>query len=432
MKVRQLISQLTWVRDNEFRIVAWSMIYFFCLLSGYFLLRPLRDEMGIRNGAANMQWLFTATFLTMLLVVPLFGYLTQRFRLRPFLVYTYVFFIGNLLIFYALFRWKQELSFLPLVYFVWLSVFNLFVISLFWSFMADIYSKEASERLFGIIALGGSIGAIVGPLITLKTVDKIGATGLLLLAAILLSVALFAMRKIIVLKSSTFTENGTFNESPIAIQRTWFEGILTVANSRFLIHISLFVFLYTFVSTILYFEQAAILENTMQDTHPRITYFSHVNLATNILAIIGQFALTNRAIRLLGLARVFTMVPIFLIFGFLVLAWRSDLYLLAIVLIVHRAANYTLLRPGREMLFTVTTRTVRYRAKNFMDTAVYRGGDALTAWFFASLSSLGAEGSLIILISLPVLWFWSRTGYAMGRLYNTKRDKLENIWENQE
>jgi len=190
------------VKTEEYKLLLWSFIYFFMLLASYFVVRPLRDEMGIVNGASNMQWLFTGTFLTMLLIVPAFGYITSRFKTGSVLALFYVFFIVNILLFYYLFTRGLFIKALPIIFFIWLSVFNLFAISLFWSFMVDVFTSNQSKRLFGIISAGGSLGAIFGSLITSLLSNKFGIENLFLIAIGFLLISLIALQRIIYIQKN--------------------------------------------------------------------------------------------------------------------------------------------------------------------------------------------------------------------------------------
>ncbi len=423
MNLKKLFEQLTLIETQERFLVGWSFVYFFCLLSGYFILRPIRDEMAMANGASNLQWLFTCTFLAMLIMVPIFGYLTLRFRLKKVLIGSYIFFIGNILIFYALFLFNDEPELLAIVYFIWLSVFNLFAVSLFWSFMADIFSSVTAKKVFGIITLGGSLGALTGPLLVSTMSSAMPIENLLLMAAFFLLGALVAIYKILGAES---------NESPIKkeslgklrLNREVFGGITKIILSRYLLGIVLFMLLYTSISTFLYFEQAHILERTIPETTERMVYFSRIDLATNGLAIFGQFFLSNRIIKRLGLARTLAMVPFLIAVGLLTLSANQTLTIIALVLVIHRAGNYTFLRPGREILYTVTSREEKYRAKNFIDTVVYRGGDALTGWLFATLVSLGLGLSVMAMIAIPIALVWSLTGFSLGKEHRLKEKQI--------
>ncbi|NER15201.1 MFS transporter [Leptobacterium flavescens] len=411
----------------EFRIVFWAFIYFFSLLASYFMLRPLRDEMGIVNGAANMQWLFTGTFLSMLIVVPIFGYLSSRLRTGSLLLISYIFFTINIVLFYVLFKNGILLHILPIVFFIWLSVFNLFAISLFWSFMVDIFSSTQSKRLFGIISAGGSLGAILGPILAAFLSESFGFESLFLASVGLLLLVILSLSRLLSIQKKQI---GLKVKSPINVQnnrllkKNLLEGIRLVINSSYLRGLSLFILLYTAVSTFLYFEQAHIVERAFESGSDRIRYFSMVDLITNALTIFGQFFLTARIIRKYGLAIVLTSIPVLVGLGFAVLSNYTILTVIAIVLILHRAGNYIFLRPGREILFTISNREEKYKAKNFIDTAVYRGGDSLSGWIFAGLISMGLSLSIIAIIAIPLVAVWAYTGFLLGKKQGASEKQL--------
>jgi len=432
IKIRRLIiAQLRRgfiVQENEISALLWAFLYFFCLLSAYYILRPFRDEMGIAGGTENLPWLFTGTFLAMLIVVPVFGYITKRYVRKKFLPGIYVFFVINILGFFSLFKAGISPSTLAPIFFIWISVFNLFVVSVFWSFMTDIFSNTQSKRLFGIIAAGGSAGAIVGPAITTILAKPLGPVNLLLISAGLLLLALWCIKKLIVWsanKNPLDPAKGTFNSQEIPIGGGILAGIRAVFSSKYLMGISLLVVLYPAVSTFLYFEQAHLVEQAFDDPSSRTTLFAGIDLVTNILAISTQLFLTSRFINRFGMAITMAFIPLIVMLGFFSLSLVTILPILIIVQVTHRAGNYSLLKPCREILFTVANREDRYKAKNFIDTTVYRGSDAVTGWVFAGLLSAGFSLSAIALIAVPVAGMWMITGYTLGKKQAALKDKLK-------
>ncbi|WP_420601968.1 NTP/NDP exchange transporter [Flagellimonas sp.] len=419
------------IKSSQLKIVACSAIYFFCLLCSYFILRPLRDEMGIVNGAINMQWLFSGTFLAMLCIVPLFGFLMSRNSIKKVLLFSYSFCIGNILLFYILFEFFGTTRSIAISFFIWLSVFNLFVVSLFWSFMADVFSSKSSKRYFGIIASGGSLGALTGPVIANRLNHIFSISSLLLAAVFFLIIALICIR--IILKLSN--KPAHFNKTSKNIQlstKVLFEGIQKIIKSSYLKGIVGFILLYTSISTVLYFEQAHILEKTLVNSAQRISYFSNIDFTVNAIAIIGQFFFTSKIIKKLGLSIVLASIPLFMGFGLLVLGLNQSLITVAILLVIHRSGNFMLLRPGREILFTVSSLDEKYKAKNFIDTAVYRGGDALVGWIFAGFFTLGLSLGAIAFLAVPVAFLWSRIGRKLGKEQQQKENVLtlnETIYE---
>ncbi|NAY92398.1 MFS transporter [Muricauda sp. JGD-17] len=422
-----VIEKILLVKPKERTSVLLSFFFFFSLLCAYFVLRPIRDEMGIQNGAENMQWLFTGTFLAMLFIVPVFGLLNRRYSPFSLLLYCYTFFFLNILGFYGLFHLEIGLGWLPTAFFIWISVFNLFVVSLFWSFMADLFSSFSSKRVFGVIASGGSLGAISGPLLSNYLSYLVSFKEMLLVAALLLSIGIGCMLGLFSMAKNSLPEENRMSKQKRSNQNSGlFYGISNTFKSNYLLGIATFVLLYTSISTFLYFEQAHLLEVASLNSGQRISYFSKVDLATNTLAIVGQLLFTSRIIKKMGLALTMAIIPLLVAIGLFLMGFKLSLILIAVLLIVHRAGNFFLLRPSKEILFTVTSHEYKYQSKNFIDTAIYRGGDAITGWFFAGLTSLGLGLSTIALVAVPLALLWSYNGLRLG-LGHAKRELNTSI-----
>ncbi|WP_431121404.1 NTP/NDP exchange transporter [Flagellimonas flava] len=410
-------------RLREKRLVALSAIYFFCLLCGYFILRPIRDEMGILNGVVNMQWLFTGTFVAMLMVVPVFGWVVSRFSISKVLMYSYGFCIVNILVFYFLFTLFGPSRGMAAAFFIWLSVFNLFVVSLFWSFMADVFDSVSSKRFFGVIASGGSLGALVGPVIANVVGSNFSIGILLLVSAFFLLMAVCCIHFILKLQPLK-TKGGVKTNTPKPNLSQLFEGIRHMAKSPYLLGIVGFVLLYTSISTVLYFEQAHIVEKELLSSADRLDYFSRLDFTINAIAIFGQFFLTAKIIRKIGLSIVLASVPLLVGLGLIFLGQNPTLTIIALLMVLHRAGNFMLLRPGREILFTVTDFEEKYKSKNFIDTAIYRGGDALVGWLFAGVAALGWGLGFIALVTIPLSFIWSLVGFRLGKMQLVRENDL--------
>jgi AAA family ATP:ADP antiporter len=395
--------------------VCWSFAYFFCLLSSYYLIRPVRDEMGIIGGVDNLQWLFTATFLVMLAIVPLFGAASTRYPRQRLLPGVYLFFIFNLLVFYLVLHMADGSRWLARVFFVWVSVFNLFVVSVFWSFMADLFSNAQGKRLFGLIAAGGSLGAITGPALTAGLATSLGNANLLLVSAGLLGAAL-----ICILQLLRYGHAHAVPGSEAALGGGMLSGVKKTLGSRYMLGIALFVWLYTTLSTFLYFEQAHIVKAAFADSAERTRVFALIDLAVNSLTILLQVLVTGHVMRRLGVATALATIPALLACGFMTLAIAPLLPVLILTQVVRRAGNYALTKPAREVLFTVVDRESKYKAKNFIDTLVYRGGDALSGWLFAGLKGLGLGLSGIAWIAVPVALSWMTVGILLGKAQRKK------------
>lgn len=415
--IQTMLRKTVQVDAGEGRALFWSFSYFFALLCSYYIVRPMRDEMGILGGVENLQWLFTGTLLVMTAAVPLFGWVSSRFPRRLFLPYVYIFFIATLLLFYGLMGGEVAPAYVARAFFVWASVFNLFVVSVFWSFMTDLYSNAQARRLFGFIAAGGTVGALAGPALTALLVQPIGARNLLLVSALFLSWAILCITRLSIwsnLKTAGKDAPSTQLKEERISGGVW-AGITMVLRSPYLLGISLLMLLFTALATFLYFMQAQIIRDAFADSAQRTAVFASIDLAVNALTLVVQVFLTNRLIKWFGLAIVLAIIPVLLALGFALLGFAPVLAVLLVVQVIRRAGNYAVMRPAREMLYVVLKREEKYKAKNFIDTAVYRTGDAISAWIYAGMRSVGLSLSGIALIAVPLALIWAWVAFGLGR-----------------
>ncbi|MCF6263074.1 MAG: MFS transporter [Xanthomonadales bacterium] len=410
------LARLLKIESGEWQCLSIAFIYFFLLLTGYFMLRPIRGAIAAAD-TQNLHWLYTATFATMLLLVPLFGYLVSNFKRRYFLPGIYLFFISNLLVFAWLFKdgmpdiWTQR------VYYVWLSVFNLFVVSIFWSFMADIFRAGQARRLFGTIAAGGSLGAVFGPLITSSVAGSIGEGGLMLSGASLLFAATIAA---VWLGRHTESRARTARAESVIGGSIW-EGAQKVFNSKYLIFICLLMLAHNLTATFLYNGLAYLVSEQIPEAgSARTIFFSNLDLAVNLIAFVLQFVLTSRIIAWLGMPKTMVLMPFLLAAGMLVIGSSMTLVLFASVQVAQRSMNYGLIGPLKEMLFTVVDRATKYKAKNFIDTVVYRGSDVTASWIFKGLTVLGLSLSQIAMLFIPVMGVWAVISWNLGKMYEQR------------
>jgi AAA family ATP:ADP antiporter len=415
--VHRWLARLVEVEPDEVRALLWSFAYFFSLLCGYYVLRPMRDAMGIAGGVEQLHWLFTGTFVAMLAAVPLFGWVTSRFPRRRFLPYVYLFFIANLLAFWALLRGESANANAARAFFIWTSVYNLFVVSVFWSFMADLYATPQAKRLFGFIAAGGTIGALVGPALAAALARPLGAASLLLVSAGFMALAVLCIHRLIAWSAER--RGAASGGQDVAEARPLGGGVLAalplVLRSPYLLGIALFMLLFTTVSTVLYFQQAQIVRDAFTSAGERASVFGAIDLAVNALTVAVQFFLTGRLVRALGVAGTLALVPVLLAAGLLALAIAPVLAVIVAVQIVRRAGEYAVTRPAREMLYVVLGREEKYKAKSFLDTVVYRGGDAVSAWAYAGLRAIGLGLGAIAFIAVPVAGAWAWLAHRLGR-----------------
>ena len=406
--------QIGSIRPGEGKALGWSFAYFFCLLAGYYVLRPLRDEMGVAGGVRNLQWLFTATFLAMLVAVPIYGALVARLPRKRFIPVVYHFFVANIAVFWLLLTLDVERVIISRVFFVWISVFVLFAVSVFWSFMADLYSPEQGKRLFAFIAAGGSLGALAGPALTIGLAGLLGPVNLLIVAALFLELAVLCVWRLE--SASPKAEKKYLQESKLeAVGGGSFDGIMMVLRSPYLAGIMLWVSLLSVAATFLYFEQANIVAAASDDPAVRTRLFAAVDLAVGVLTIGVQFFATGKLIARFGIGTALAFLPVVFAAGFGVLAAVPTLAVVIAFQALQRTANFAVSNPAREVLFTVLARDEKYKAKNVIDIVAVRGADAAGGWAFAALRSLGMEIRAISLVAIGIAAACFALALALGR-----------------
>ncbi|MDQ7970734.1 MAG: MFS transporter, partial [Oxalicibacterium faecigallinarum] len=393
------------------RATLLGFAWFFCLLGGYYLLRPLRDAMGLAGGADELQWLFTATFLAMLALVPVFGTLVSRFPPRRFVPIAYRFFTASILLFSVLIATDTKGIWVGRIFFVWISVFNLFVISIFWSVLADCFSNAQGRRLFGFIAAGGTAGTFFGPMLAATLVTTIGPVALTVTAALLLEVALQCFYRLYP-KNEAFASGNTM---PRPIGGGVFAGLSLITRSPYLMALCGYLLLHTAASTFLYFEQGRIVEAAFGDTASRTRFFALVDLGVSTLTLILQICITGRLIKRFGLATALLVLPIASALAFAAVALSPTILVLAAAQSLRRAFDYAIARPAREVLFTVIRREAKYKAKNAIETVVYRGGDAISGWISAGLGMLGIGFAGLALLAIPLAGVWASVSLWLAR-----------------
>ncbi len=415
--MRVLIRRTMSVNRHEVRALGWAFSYFFALLCSYYIIRPMRDEMGIAGGVEHLQWMFSGTFLAMLAVVPFFGWVTRRFVTRQFLPFVYYFFIANLLVFFVLFQSVLTHAYVARAFFIWVSVYNLFIVSVFWSFMAATFTNEQAKRLFGVIAAGGTAGALTGPLMTAALVVHVGPVNLLPVSAALLAWTVVCIHRLIAWKQSAAAVGpdtvaarpraATDQSVEKAMGGSIFAGIGLVCRSSYLAGICLLIVLFSSLATFLYFQQAQIVRDSFDDPATRTAVFAAMDFSVNTITLLFQVFLTGRIVSKIGMGWTLALIPLLLMIGFLALGAAPVLGVLVVVQVLRRAGNYAVMRPAREMLYVVVSREEKYKAKNFIDTVVYRGGDALSAWVYAGLQGAGLTASRIALAAVPLAGIWA-------------------------
>ena len=417
-RARALLARVVDVRPEELRALGWSLLYVFAVLSAYYVLRPIRDEMGVHAGVEKLPWLFTGTLVAMIAVNPLFSVLVKRLARVRFIAAAYRFFSVNLLIFAGLFAiaTPEQNVWLGRAFFIWVSVFNLFVVSVFWALMVDVFDSEQGKRLFGFLAAGATLGAIAGSTITSSLVRQVGATTLFFASIVLLEVAVLAVRRLSRL-SEKLKERPAEERSPEEqpIGGSVLAGISHTLRSPYLLNVCLFITLFTVTSTFLYFQQAAIARDYFPDRGARTAFFANVDLAVNVLTLGVQLFFTARILRRFGVALTLSILPLFSVLGFAALAIAPTIAVIVAVQVLRRAANFALARPTRELLYTVIPREDKYKAKTFIDTVVYRAGDQIGSWSYVALSAAGGLGIAgVALVAMPLSALWAANALWLG------------------
>jgi len=429
-KVRALLfGKVLGPERHEYAAVAWSFAYFFCVLSSYYILRPIREAMAVGSGPDTIPYLFMGTFTAMMLATPIFGWITSRYPRRSFLPWINLFFVSNILMFWFLFA--RSLSdgidhiWLGRAFFVWISVFNLFVVSVFWSFMADIYTREQARRLFGFITAGGSIGALLGGTATTFLVVDIGFQNLFPIAAAILTLAvlcIYKLRRWVAHEHEA--EIGETVESSEPLGGSPLSGITHIFGSHYFLGIAACSIIASLLGTALYIFATQMVEESISGVNARVEFFSNINSWTNLFALIGQMFIVKQVVMRFGIGRSLAVMPVVSIAGFVLLAFDPVLGVVAFLTIARRAIGFGFSKPTTDMLYSVVTPEEKYKTKNFIDTALYRFGDIIGAWSVKLMMSLGIVGVSIVMLPFAVIWF----GVALwlGRDYKRQALALRN------
>ncbi|MBV4464773.1 MFS transporter [Pseudomonas sp. SWRI79] len=398
---------LKWVKvlPSERTALMLGFAFHFCVLASYYLVRPLRDALGLEGGADKLQWLFTATFVVMLLMVPLFGALVSRLPAMRFVPLIYRLIALSMLVFGVLIAQRIAPVTVGRVFFVWISIYNLFIVSIFWSVLVDRFSSEQGRRLFGFIAAGGTLGTFIGPLLAATMATNLGPVALTVAAAVLLECAVRCYRALL---SRTVSQSGSPWLDERRMGGSMLAGVTLILRSRYLMGLVLFMLLHTSAATLLYFEQGRIVAGSYADVASRTQFFAVVDLIVSALTLLFQLLLTAPLIRLIGIGGALVALPLATIMAFSAMALAPVPATVALAQGLRRAVEFAIVRPAREVLWTVVSREEKYKAKNVIETLVYRGGDAASGWLSAGLTALGAGFGLVAVVIMPFagLWGW--------------------------
>lgn len=399
---------------DELRGLLWGTAYGFLIMFSYYILRAVRDEISSAD-RGNLQILWTAVFLVMLLAVPLYSWIASRWSRGVFVPLANRFFIACLVGFWLclVFLPEDARPWIDRVFYVWSSVFALFVVTVFWGFMADCFDNSQGKRLFAFIAVGSSLGGMAGSTATALLAEWVPTFTLLLLACVPLEMASWCAG---VLHRRFATGNvRTEGEKGRAIGGSAWAGMKAVFASPYLLGIAGFIALMTFVSTILYFQQANLVAEAFSDRGERTAFFAKVDLLVNVLTVVMQVYLTARIVKWLGVGLALALVPMLMAAGFVLLGLYPTLAVLVAVQVIYRAGRYGVTKPAREILWTVVSREDKYKAKPFLDAAVYRGGDLVSGWIYTGLSAIGLTVGAIALVAAPVAGIWAWLAFGLGR-----------------
>lgn len=391
--------------------MGYAALAFFLLLCSYTMLRPVRDDMAVRFGADRLHWLFTGTFLCTVVVIPLFGAVVRHVRRNAILPACYGFLALNLLGFCAAFRAEGN-SWTAATFFIWLSVFNLFVISLFWSNVSDAFNAQEAQRCYGMIAAGGTAGAMAGPGLTALVARHVSTSTLLAVSAALIILATLCM---IALRRASPIESGT-GARPVG--GSIIAGVPLTLKILELRGIALLVICLTTVSTVLYVEIINLAGTHFASSGERKTFFASVDLVVNLLAFGLQIVGTRFVVRHAGLVLALSVTPVLMLAGLFMLGVWPSLLGFAAIQVLHRASEYAFGKPGREMIYTTVGPESRFKAKNFIDTTVYRANDAASAWLINFVRGVG--WSAVVLVGLPAALAWFIAAVRTGKRFDRK------------
>jgi AAA family ATP:ADP antiporter len=412
--MKKLFPRIVDVKPDEIRALWLGFFFHFLILTGYYIMRPIRDSIAAGNRLETLPWMFTATLVAMLIANALFASIVARMPRRKFIPLAYGFFIFNLALFFILMRTcpPAQQVWIGRALYVWVSVFNLFNTAIFWAFMTDLFTVEQGKRLYGFIAVGGSLGGVLGPYITARYVQNVGAANLLVVAAIMFLVAGFLVRFF----PSNFTNgNKTVEKQEEPIGGSIWSGITHIGRSPYLLGLAASMLLYTTTSTWAYFQQSDLTREALKDSAARTVFLAHLDIWVNSITVVIQILLTGRLLKWFGVGFTLVAMPFVSMIGFGAMGIAPSLGLLAFFQVARRVAAYALMRPSREILFTVLRREDKYKVKGVTDTLGYRTGDQIGAWSYGGLHALGLELPSISFVAVPVVAGWCALSLWLAR-----------------
>ncbi len=413
----RLLQKITTIKDNEVKAASLSFLFVFILMAAYYILRPVRDALASDWSDAEVSFLWTINFFISTGIVAVYGFAVSRISFSKLVPLIYTVFAASFVIFYFAVRGSQDAELVDKAFYLWVSVFALFHVSVFWSFMADTFNKDQAGRLFAVIAAGASLGAIVGPLISGVFATRLGVENLMLISAAML---VLPIPIIVMLSKLKSTELGNAQlqvaGEKLRIGGNPLSGFKAFFTNPYLLGIGVFIILYTGIGSFVYLEQKNLLAPF--DVETRTAIYGYRDAALNTLTYVLAFLVTGRMVSKLGMPVTLPLIPVLIIAGMLILAF-SPLLMVAVGLhIVSKAGNYGITRPAREMLFTQVDRESRFKAKPVIDIVAYRGGDVIMGWFFTGLTQgLGLGLAAVAGVGAGIAALWAMVGYFLGRRY---------------
>ena len=405
--MKKLFAKIVDVRPNELRALWLGFAFHFIILTAYYVVKPIRDGIAASNKIETLPWMFTATLVVMLFANTIFGAIVARMERRKFIPFAYAFFILVLLLFFALMRTgaPAQQVWTGRAFYVWVSVFNLFNTAIFWAFMTDLFTVEQGKRLYGFIAVGGTLGAIVGAYTTKHLVRDLGQANLVAISAAMFAIVCVLVRFF----PRTYTgHTGSEPAKEEPIGGTAWSGITHIARSPYLFGLASVILLYTITSTWAYFQQTTLAGAVLKTPADRTVFSSSLEIWVNTITLGIQIFLTGRFLKWFGVAFTLTALPVLSMLGFAAMAIAPSLAMLAFFQVTRRAGAYALMRPSREILFTVLRREDKYKVKGVTDTLGYRVGDQIGAWSYGGLgpNGLGLSLNMISWIAVPITAGW--------------------------
>jgi len=405
--VLRILRRVIDVSQAELPALGWCWLYIFSVLASYYILRPIRDQMGVAGGVNNLPWLFTGTLIVMLVLNVPFSALVKLLPRKQFISLSYRFFAFSILAFGAVLygATPEQAVWVGRFFFIWISVFNLFVVSIFWSMVVDIFSPEQGKRLFGFIAAGATLGAIVGSSLTASLAQRVQPATLLVGAALLLEISTWCVRRLSRL-SAKMSDRPHSEKDEEPIGGGVMAGFVDAVRSPYLLNTAIFLLLYAITSTFLYFSQASVVSASFTTRGSQTTFFATIDLIVNAITLTIQIFLTGRLVGWFGVGIALSLLPAVSILGFGAIFAMPTLVAVAAFQVVRRAGNFALTQPARQILYTVVSREDRYKTKSFIDTAVYRAGDQVGAWSYSLVGMVGwgIKGAGIVSLVLSAIW----------------------------